>query len=50
MAQVRQILGVGKDAVYALARQPDFPAIRVGRRYVVAKEALRRWLENGGAH
>jgi excisionase family DNA binding protein len=45
MDQVRQILGLSRDSTYALARSAGFPAIRVGRRLLVSRDGLRRWLE-----
>lgn len=45
LAQVQQVLGIGRDAVYALAHRQDFPALQVGRRLIVSRDALRQWLE-----
>ena len=44
--EVAAILGINLITVYELARNPGFPAIRIGKRIVVPKEALRRWLDN----
>ena len=50
LAQVKQVLGIGRDAIYALAHRQDFPVVRVGRRIIVARDALRQWLERQGEH
>lgn len=39
------ILGICDKTAYALMKQVDFPSIRIGKRYVVRKEALREWLK-----
>ena len=45
LAQGQRVLGVGRDAVYTLAHRQDFPAIRLGKRIIVSRDALRQWLE-----
>ena len=36
-------IGVGKNALYALAKAHRFPAIRIGRRYVIDAEQFDAW-------
>jgi len=43
--ETAKILGINVTAAYALTRQKDFPGIRVGRRIIVSKPGLQRWLE-----
>jgi excisionase family DNA binding protein len=43
--EVAALLEINLPKAYELARQPGFPAIRIGRRIVVPKEAFHRWLE-----
>lgn len=43
--EVAALLGINLPKAYELARQEGFPAIRIGRRIVVPKEAFHRWLE-----
>ena len=43
--ELQEILGVSKNTAYDLMRQPNFPSIRIGRKYLVEYEALRRWIE-----
>ena len=45
LSQVQQVLGLGRDAIYALAHRQDFPAVRVGRRLIVSRDVLRQWLK-----
>jgi excisionase family DNA binding protein len=37
-------IGLGRGAAYGAARRGELPVIRLGRRIVVPKEALERWL------
>ena len=41
-----QILGLGRNTAYALAKSGQLPTIRLGRRLLVPKVALDRLLEN----
>jgi len=43
--EVSRLLGVNVITVYGLAKREDFPAVRIGKRIVVPKEAFKRWLE-----
>lgn len=45
-AEVAVRLGIGRNAAYNLIHREDFPALRVGKRWVVPVSALERWLEN----
>ena len=45
VSEIAALLGVNLIKAYELARQEGFPAIRIGRRIVVPKVALERWLE-----
>ncbi len=42
---IASYLNINLIRAYELARQPGFPAIRIGRRIVVPKAAFERWLE-----
>lgn len=37
--------GIGRNTVYALVNRADFPKIRVGRRILIPRDALNRWLD-----
>lgn len=43
--EVAALLGINLPKAYELARQEGFPAIRIGRRIVVPKAGLERWIE-----
>lgn len=39
-----KVLGINKVRMYELAKTPGFPALRIGRRIVIHKEGLHRWI------
>jgi len=43
--EVAAMLDVNVIKCYELARRPDFPAIRIGRRIVIPRDAFFRWLD-----
>ena len=42
---VAKVLGVAPSSSYELMHEKDFPALRIGHRIVVPKEAFIRWVE-----
>ena len=42
---VAKVLGVAPSSSYELMHEKDFPALRIGNRIVVPKEAFIRWVE-----
>jgi excisionase family DNA binding protein len=48
--EAAQLLGIGRDLAYRLARTGEFPSLRLGRRLVVPRAALQAWLEDGARH
>ena len=48
---VAKFLGISISSSYELMHEKDFPALRIGNRIVVPKEAFIRWVEQhtGGA-
>nr|WP_325185168.1 helix-turn-helix domain-containing protein [uncultured Oscillibacter sp.] len=42
---VAKVLGVSPSSGYELMHGPDFPALRIGSRIVIPKEAFIRWVE-----
>ncbi len=44
MDEVAEILRVSRPTAYELARQNDFPVVKIGRRVVVSKEPLADWV------
>lgn len=39
------LLGIGRDLAYRLARSGEIPAVRLGRRLLVPRQALIAWIE-----
>ena len=48
---VAKVLGIAPSSSYELMHEKDFPALRIGNRIVVPKEAFIQWVEQhtGGA-
>ena len=44
-ATVAKVLGIAPSSSYELMHEKDFPALRIGNRIVVPKEAFIRWVE-----
>ena len=44
--EVAQLLGLSRSAVYEAIARGDIPALRFGRRIVIARDALDRLLAN----
>ena len=42
---VAKVLGIAPSSAYELMHEKDFPAMRIGNRIVVPKEAFIRWVE-----
>ena len=48
LARVVKVIRLNKNATYDLVRRKVIPSIKVGRRILVSKKAVIRWLENNG--
>ena len=44
-ATVAKVLGIAPSSSYELMHERDFPALRIGNRIVVPKEAFIQWVE-----
>ena len=42
---LQQVLGIGRHTAYDLVNRADFPTIRLGRKILVPRDALMRWLD-----
>ena len=42
--QLVDLMGVSDSTIYELIREDDFPSLRIGKRIVVPKEELRKWI------
>ena len=43
--ELKDALGVGRRQAYELVNRADFPAIRLGKRILIPRDALMRRLE-----
>lgn len=43
---IQRILGVGKARAYSIMRSRCFPAMRIGKTYVVTEKNFNEWLQN----
>ena len=41
---VAKVLGVSDSSVYELIQEDDFPSLRIGKRIVIPKDELRKWI------
>ena len=44
MQQLSDLLGISDASAYELVQEEDFPSLRIGKRIVVPKGELRRWI------
>lgn len=42
---VMQILKIGRNRAYDIFKRKDFPAILIGRKYVIEQNAFYNWLQ-----
>ena len=42
--QLKHKLNVSRDTAYSLVHAKGFPSIKIGGRYYVSEEALKKWL------
>ena len=39
-----RILGIGRNAAYALCKRPDFPSVKIGNSIIIPVDALNKCL------
>ena len=44
--ELAEVLGIGLPAARNMIHIEGFPALKVGGRYLIPKQALQRWLDN----
>lgn len=44
--EVAVLLDINVIKAYELSKRKDFPAVRIGRRIIVPKQAFHRWLDS----
>lgn len=47
--QISAFLGISKTNIYALMNSSGFPTVRVGKRMIVEKDKLLKWLDDNAA-
>lgn len=45
ISDLREILDIGRNAVYDLLREGEIPSIRIGKRWRIPKDALIYYLD-----
>lgn len=43
--ELKELLGIGREQAYELVKSEDFPTKRIGRRIIIYKPNLIKWLE-----
>ena len=43
--ELKELLGIGREQAYELVKSEDFPTKRIGRRIIIYKSNLIKWLE-----
>ena len=46
IGELAEVLGIGLPAARNMVHVQGFPALKVGGRYLIPKQALQRWLDN----
>lgn len=45
VAEIASLMDINLISAYELAKQEDFPSIRIGRRLIIPKQAFHQWLD-----
>lgn len=45
--ELSEMLGIGLTTTYELVRKKEFHTIKVGRRILIPKVTVKKWLEGG---
>ena len=43
--QTAQLAQMGRAAMYALCRVPGFPVVKIGKKFLIPRDAFLRWME-----
>ncbi|ESU32671.1 DNA-binding protein [Bacillus sp. 17376] len=47
--ELKEMLGIGREQAYELVKAKNFPVRRIGRRIIIYKPNLIKWLESDSA-
>lgn len=50
MTDLQNKLHIGKNTAYKLVKQPDFPKIQIGKKYLIPEDMLGKYLEKHLKH
>ena len=43
---IQRVLKIGKNNAYKLFQLPNFPIIKIGKKYLVPKDEFEKWVKN----
>ena len=43
--KLAKVLGVSISSAYELMHEKGFPSVRIGKRFIVPRDDLKRWME-----
>lgn len=41
---IQDYLGIGKNTAYKLLKLPNFPVIKIGKKYIIPKDSFEEWI------
>lgn len=44
--ELAAVLGISRSCAYKLIREPGFPVVYIGRRALIPRKSLEKWLED----
>ena len=48
--EASEAIGVCKTTMYKMAKQPGFPAVKVGKKYLIHAKGLEEWLSSNSVN
>lgn len=45
-AETQKLLGIGRNTLYNLLDEEEFPAFKIGSKYYINKQMLQDWANN----
>ena len=43
--ELKNELGISRSTAYELIQKPDFPSFTIGRRVLISRDGLKKWIE-----
>lgn len=50
MTDLQERLHIGRNTAYKLVKQPDFPKVQIGKKYIIPEDMLGKYLEKHLKH